>query len=83
LYSLDFEHLGFWTKFSRKIKRGEFMKKCVCDKHYFEYEHGLSSIVCDSCERVTMLVDNDFYNMERIFCAHCGKMICDGIQEID
>jgi len=83
MYSLDFEHLFFWTRFSRKLHRGAYTKHCVCSKHYFEFEHGLATIACDSCTKGTMLTDDDFYNMERVFCAHCGKMITEGLQELD
>jgi hypothetical protein len=66
------------TKFYRLKddgKMSEGIDESVCERHYFMYHHGIETIGCPFCKKSFMIDFDFFFDMEQLFCAHCGKEI--------
>lgn len=47
----------------------------VCRDHYLMFHHGIETIVCPDCNKPTIIEMDYFYDMEDMYCCHCGKLI--------
>jgi hypothetical protein len=66
------------TTFYRLKDNGKMSKgsqEAVCEKHYFMFHHGIETITCPDCKKSFMIDFDYFFDMNQIFCAHCGKEI--------
>lgn len=76
LYSFGaLKHIPFWKRWGRKIMHGEFMRRHVCERHYFEFHHGIESYDCPKCKNTTMMKGKEFYSTEKIYCSYCSAEV--------
>lgn len=64
-----------WKKKGQELK--PYREEPVCEKHYLEFQHGICTIKCPSCNKETLVTANFYYDNKPIYCSHCTMLLAD------
>jgi len=83
-YSLETEHLSFWSRLIHGIRKGRYFTEAVCDKCHLVCVAGIDTITCEYCGKDSLFkYDTLFDTTGKITCWNCGCVLVEPETEGD